>query len=75
MFNLYDSTLMEPVRTIRIENSLADGAEGVLPIFANAPKWSMQAFDTAREKMFERFPNPQAIYDYGLEITSEGDGT
>ena len=73
LFHLYDGTSLEPTRVVQFENSLADGAADILRAFENAPTWSMEAFDAAQEKFFERFTEPKAIYDYGTRLGDRKD--
>ena len=68
LFYLYDGTSLEPIRVIQFDNSLTDGAADILRAFENTPNWSMEAFDAAQEKLFERFPNPQAIFEHGSDL-------
>jgi len=43
-------------RSIRIRNLLSDLAQRALPLLREAEPWSMEDFDAARARLYERYP-------------------
>jgi len=53
----------EPERIIWVPNFQRELFERILHLISAMEPWSMQAFDTARMSVLQRFPNVQSLWD------------
>jgi len=52
----------EPARTIRATNAVRDTFRTVVDRLAKIPPWEMSDFDRAREKLYDQYPDIQALW-------------
>ena len=53
----------EPVRSVGLSNSLAEFSERCLDAIIGMRSWTMAEFDLARDKLYQDFPSPAALWE------------